>query len=457
MKIICVQGLGFVGSAMAVAIASSQKFSKVIGVEVNNKNGRDKVSKLNQGIFPFNTSDQLLLKKTKTVVKENKLMTTTDDESYKLADVVLMCVPFNISSLDKNAKPIWEDIVSASEVLARKIKSNCLVILQSTVLPGTLRRVIHPIFKKIFKGRGFKENPQLAYSYERVMPGKNYLKSITHNFRCYAGLCKKSERKCKTFFSKFINTKKFSITKLETTESTEIAKIMENSYRAVNIAFIEEWAEYSESIGVNLFEIIKAIGLRETHKNIAKPGFGVGGYCLTKDPLFAGIAARHIQNTRKLKFPFSELAIKTNQFMPKRCLYKLEGYLKSLKNKKILIAGVSYKGDVGDDRFSPTIDFYNLALKKGAKIFLSDPLLTKSELIKRKIETNINNFNFEKLDVIVLAVKHEAYLNKKIFNLILSIRRKIIIFDACNLLSDNQIKILKLKHEKLYIVGRGEI
>ena len=117
------------------------------------------------------------------------------------------------------------------------------------------------------------------------MPGKNYLDSLINAQRVYAGLNKRSESSCKKFFSKIINTKKYPLQKLNSIEECETAKLLENSYRAINIAFIEEWGIFAENIGVNLFEVLNAIKIRPTHSNIRKPGLGVGGYCLTKDPL----------------------------------------------------------------------------------------------------------------------------------------------------------------------------
>ena len=118
------------------------------------------------------------------------------------------------------------------------------------------------------------------------MPGPDYLDSILNNWRVYSGHTNKSEALCEEFLSTIINTNKYPLTKLSSLTSSEMAKIMENSYRAVNIAFIEEWARFSEKIGTNSFEIINAIRKRPTHNNIRQPGFGVGGYCLTKGSIF---------------------------------------------------------------------------------------------------------------------------------------------------------------------------
>ena len=128
------------------------------------------------------------------------------------------------------------------------------------------------------------------------MPGPDYLDSIINNWRVFSGHSSKSANLCESFLSTIIDTNKYPLTKLSSITSSELSKIMENSYRAVNIAFIEEWARFSEKIGANTFEIINAIRKRPTHNNIRQPGFGVGGYCLTKDPFFASLSARQLFN-----------------------------------------------------------------------------------------------------------------------------------------------------------------
>ena len=117
------------------------------------------------------------------------------------------------------------------------------------------------------------------------MPGKNYFDSIVNYWRVYAGIDDESAKKCEKFLKKIINTKDYPLTRLSDTTSSETAKVLENSYRAANIAFIEEWGRFAEDIGIDIFEIIESIRMRPTHSNIRQPGFGVGGYCLTKDPI----------------------------------------------------------------------------------------------------------------------------------------------------------------------------
>ena len=132
------------------------------------------------------------------------------------------------------------------------------------------------------------------------MPGENYYDSITNFWRVYSGINKESELKCRKFLESFINTKKYPLTKLQNTRSSETAKVLENTFRAVNIALIDEWTKFANETNIDLQDIIKAIRVRPTHTNIMLPGIGVGGYCLTKDPGFAQIALKEIFKKKKI-------------------------------------------------------------------------------------------------------------------------------------------------------------
>ena len=147
------------------------------------------------------------------------------------------------------------------------------------------------------------------------MPGKNYFNSIVNINRCYSGINKLSEKKCEKFLKSFINTKDFPLYKLDKISECEASKILENSYRALNIAFIDEWTKYSNNIGINLNKILDGIKMRATHQNIMRPGLGVGGYCLTKDPEFAKISSDYIFRSKE-NFPLTSSSIKINKRMP---------------------------------------------------------------------------------------------------------------------------------------------
>lgn len=453
---VCVQGLGFVGSAMAVAVCKNhQDKYNVVGADLPNLQGSERVNKINNGIFPFETTDEFLKNSLREAVKKKTLTATHDTSVYKKADVVLMSVPFELSSLVENApESSWQALTRAAEQIASRIPPSCLVILQTTVLPGTTRKKILPIFKDCFQKRGIDSFPLIAYSYERVMPGKEYLNSIINNYRCYAGISLEAEKRCEAFLKDCINTEDFPLCKMSSIEAAETAKIMENSYRAANIAFIEEWSHFSETIGVDLNEVIRAIRFRETHKNMAQPGFGVGGYCLTKDPLFAEQSARELYELSDTHFPFCRLAVKTNQYMPLRCLKRLEESLEGLEGKKILLAGVSYKSDVGDTRYSPAAPFLAKATEMGAMLSLTDPLADNLNGIF--VEKDIREVDFNLFDAIVFAVNHPQYKEQEIVDKLLDTSNSTLIFDACHFIDSAKITE-KMLQKNVYVIGRGKL
>ncbi len=458
MKKIVIQGLGFVGSATALAIASKLDKNKkplfsVCGIDLENNIGKDRISKINKGIFPFLSEDKNIPREMKKCYKNKNLFATSSEENYSDADVIIISINCD---LDTKAKSIMLNKFSKScELIAKKITSNTLVIVQSTVPPGTCEKIIYPIFRDNLIKRKIKlKEFWLAHSYERVMPGRDYFNSITNYWRVYSGINAISANKCESFLNKIVNTKKFPLSRLETTTASETSKIIENSYRAVNIAFIEEWSRFAEEVKIDLFEVIEAIRKRPTHANIRQPGFGVGGYCLTKDPLFAKIASKQIFNLKNHNFTFSTAAITINNSMPLVSLNKIKNYFNgSIKKKKILIMGITYKDGIADTRFSPSEIFYDEAIKNGAEVFAHDPLVKFWEEKKLKIEKNF--FDLEGFDIILFAVEHPEYKKLK-FNKIFKNKKNVLIFDSNKVLSSKQINdIKKIKSLKYLSIGRG--
>ncbi|SVD02720.1 uncharacterized protein METZ01_LOCUS355574, partial [marine metagenome] len=233
---------------------------------------------------------------------------------------------------------------------------------------------------------------------------------------------------------------------------SETGKLLENSYRAVNIAFVEEWGRFAEEVGIDLYEVIDAIRMRPTHANMRQPGFGVGGYCLTKDPLFAKIAAKEILNLNGHEFPFSSQAVQVNDEMPLVTLKKLKNHFKGdLNGINILLMGVTYRQDVGDTRFSPSEIFVKKARSQGFEISVHDPLVDHWDEVDIDVQNDLQDS--ADYDVIVFAVPHKEYvginLNEWITN------KRTLLFDANNVLSKKQFLEIK-EHNLNYIsIGRG--
>ena len=376
---VCVQGLGFVGSAMAVAAAlaegkNGKPLNKVVGVDLPTPSGKNRISKLNKGLFPFATSDSFLKNSLKKVVDRGSLIATSDENSYCDADVIIVDVHFDIKFQNDTPLLEFDAFEKAISILGKNAKSGALIIIETTVPPGTCNKVVRPIISRELEQRGLPiSSIHLAHSYERVMPGDNYLNSIVNYWRVFAADDNTSAKKCRDFLSTIINVENYPLTELKSTISSETAKVMENTFRAANIAFIDEWTKYAEAVGVDLFEVIDAIKVRPTHANIMSPGLGVGGYCLTKDPSFTPAAAFQLYHEENLSFPF-QLTIAANTAMPTHTYDRTKKLLDyDLKEKTILILGVSYRQDIGDTRFSPVEPLVDNLKQDDAIVKLHDP------------------------------------------------------------------------------------
>jgi UDP-N-acetyl-D-glucosamine dehydrogenase len=367
----------------------------------------------------------------------------------------LVSINLDISYLAGDTPSVnLEQFKNAINTLGKSVKKGTLIIVETTVPPGTCEKVVQPIIQEHALKRGINpDSIYIAHSYERVMPGANYLDSIINFWRVYSGTNVQAADMCESFLSKIINTKDYPLTRLNSTTASETAKVLENSYRAVNIAFIEEWGRFAEAVGFNLFEVIDAIRVRPTHSNIRQPGFGVGGYCLTKDPLFAKIAAKEIFGLFNHEFPYSSKAVEINRAMPLVTLTKLRNFFNgSVNGKRILLLGISYREDVGDTRYSPSEIFFRQANAEGAKITPHDPLVMYWEEIQSNISKNLESPN--DFDVILFAVPHKLYREINIKNWI-SPNYRGLIFDANNVLTENQITCLKEMNIKFLSIGRG--
>jgi len=415
---VVVLGLGFVGSAMSVAIASSKNTKSVpnfdvVGIDLPNSQGRKRIKAINEGKFPFSTQDQKLVNYLNTCHDQGNLRASSSKSHLKDADYIV--IDINLDARKKKLKN--QKVFSSFEVemkqfknsikeIASVCKPSALILIETTVPPGTTENIVLPIFKRIFKKRKILSTPCIAHSYERVMPGPNYLDSIINFPRVYSGIDTKSEDKCLSFLSKIISNPKKNLLKLHSTNASEMSKVLENSYRAMNIAFIDEWSKFADISNVNLYEILDAIKTRPTHNNIMSPGLGVGGYCLTKDPLLASWSSKNIFNSSPL--PTSESAVKINDMMPSYTHNLIQQNLPNSSN--ILICGLSYISGVGDDRYTPVGLLYDLLIKDNHYVEIVDPYLTSWSIKNKKIR------KYPKLksyDAVIISTSHAEYQTKE--------------------------------------------
>ena len=463
---VCVQGMGYVGIATATVIASTRDFNgnllyNVTGIDLNDKNGLEKIHHINEGNLYFPCEDINFKEKLKEAVIKNKnLRATTNQENYEIADIIVIATNVDIIKVNTNlssSKVILDNFIDGLITIGKKIKPSCLLVIETTVPPGTSEKIVENIISKEFLKRNIKDRPLICHSYERVTPGKNYLKSITDNWRNYSTNCNDAKKLAEKFLKRIINTERYPLTFLDNTKSTEIAKILENSYRAVNIAFIYEWTLLAEKCGVNLFEIITAIRNRKgTHDNIMKPGFGVGGYCLPKDSLLAQWSLKNLFHIDNLSLEFSLRAIEINDRMPLHVYDLIKNQLGSIKGKKILICGASYLPDIYDLRNTATKTLFDKILEEDGMCHVTDPFLDNDNGYFNN-EYIFRGQDMSSYDVIVYAVRYEQYLNLDPNVLIKNIKMDALLVDAIDIFTDEKIKIFLKNNINIIGVGKGHI
>lgn len=456
MKNVVIQGLGFVGLAMSVAVASARDKNNnilynVTGLDLPNFEGNKKVSDINNGKFPLKSTDILLEKSFNQCIEIGNLSATTNPEIILEADYIIVDINLDVDINKERGNIDFSGFSKAIETIGEYLRKEALVIIETTVPPGTTEKIVYPILQKKFNERyPNKVIPMVAHSYERVMPGPNYFNSITNFWRVFAGYDSDSAIKCKEFLTTIINIQKFELTEVMSTTASETAKIMENSYRALNIAFIDEWSKFAEIINIDLFDVIAAIKVRPTHNNIMRPGLGVGGYCLTKDPLMGMISLDQIYN-KKSDFPLSKLSVDINKKMPENTLNLVLDNL--LDINKILVLGITYLEDVGDIRFSASEKLISLLIEKNLSVDCFDPMVNYSNFKEVNMLKSLPNpMNYS---VIILAVKHSMFKDIKYIDWLNNFSGTLI--DSNNVLDGFELVDLKKKGIQVKAIGRGQL
>lgn len=462
-KIVVVQGLGFVGAVMSLVCANSDTEYAVIGVDLPDSNNLKKINLLNDGVFPIIASDPQIKIYFENVIKKRNFYATFDSYAYSKADYIIVDINLdvqknsdekgNLNSFNVDLNPFKGAIRSIGE----NCKENALILVETTVPPGTCMKVVKPIMEDELIKRGLSvDKIKIGHSYERVMPGPEYINSIKNFYRVFSGVDENSAIETERFLKTIISTKEYPLTRLVNTNATEMAKVLENSYRAMNIAFAVEWSRFAEEAGVNLYEIIDAIRMRPTHSNLMYPGIGVGGYCLTKDPLLASWAKiNHFNSNNNLGQ--SEKGVKINDKMPHYAFeFMIKTFdLQSLSDKKILLLGVSYRSDVGDTRYSPVEPFYLNCIDHKAIIDTHDPYVKYWEEINIQVSQDLDEKLDKIWDIIVFSAAHSEYKSSKVISKI-SKMSNVKILDTVGILKQNDIVEINKKN-KVKVLGRGDI
>lgn len=461
--VVVVQGLGFVGSVMSLVCANAINGDyAVIGVDLPTKNTFWKIKSINEGLFPVIASDPKIEHFYDVAKRKGNLLATFDSYAYSKADVIIVDINLDVakeSDFYGGLNDFEVDLTGfkkAMKAIGDNCKEDVLILIETTVPPGTSTKVVYPIIKECLKKRGLSiDNFKLGHSYERVMPGPNYIDSIQNFYRVYSGINEKSADSTEQFLKTIISTNEYPLTRLGNTNATEMAKVLENSYRAMNIAFAVEWSRFAEESGVNLYEVVDAIRMRPTHKNLMYPGLGVGGYCLTKDPLLASWSKQSLFNSKE-DLGQSIKGVQINDKMPLFAFNFLKKEISNINKKKILLLGVSYRSDVGDTRFTPVEPFYNYLIKDGAKIELHDPYVKFWEEKGVEVSKSIEKVFESEPNIVVITTAHKEYKDFEYLTSLLLKKEGLFIFDTVGLFTNSQISQLSKKH-KVRVVGRGDL
>ncbi len=493
-EIVVVMGLGFVGAVMAAVVADAAdkkgnptKF--VIGMQRPSTRSYWKTPLLNRGIPPVSSEDPEVVPIIKRCVLEKKtLMATYTYDALKLADVVVVDVQCDYQKESignvRTGQADMEALEESLEIIAENINPEALVLIETTVAPGTTEQIAYPIIKKMFRKRGIQSDPLLAHSYERVMPGRNYVASIRDFWRVCSGVNEEATRRVVKFLKEILNTEKFPLTVLDRPIESETAKIVENSFRATTLAFLDEWSLFAERNGVDLIKVIQAIKVRPTHSNMIFPGPGIGGYCLPKDGGLGLWAYRHIHGWEDDIFKITPLAIDINDT---RSLHVAQLVRDALRNMgramasaEILVLGASYREDVGDTRYSGSELIVRRLTEMGAELRVHDPYVlhwwefekqdeypASSQGMKRffRGQEKLKDLRVEQslkkamagIDALIFAVRHRHYLNLEPDEVVKMAGNPIAVIDCFGILSDVQIRRYFELGCEVKGLGRGHV
>jgi nucleotide sugar dehydrogenase len=495
-EIVVVMGVGFVGAVMAAIVADTEdkngKATKfVIGCQRPSTRSFWKIPMLNRGESPVKAEDPEVDELITRCVKDKKTLTATyNSDCLQMADSVIVDVQCdyiknNLGDM-RDGDADMAALEATMKTIGEKIPEECLVLIETTVAPGTTEFVAWPILKKAFAKRGIKKTPLLAHSFERVMPGKEYVSSIRDFWRVCSGCNQEARDRVEKFLHEVLNTKDFPLTVMDRPIESETTKIVENSYRATILAYLNEWSLFAERNGVDLIKVINAIKMRPTHSNMIFPGPGIGGYCLPKDGGLGYWAYRHILGFEDGDniFQITPTAIDINDT---RSLHVAELTRDALRNmsryiagSNVLICGASYRQDVGDTRYSGSEIVVRKLTEMGAEMHVHDPYvehwyelenqdtypapglswsrffrnqdhLTETEVLKDLPGA------LKGMEAVIFAVPHQQYLKLLPDDLVKWAGNPIAVIDCFGILEDEQIRRYFELGCEVKALGRGHI
>jgi UDP-N-acetyl-D-glucosamine dehydrogenase len=379
--------LGYVGLPLGLAFAEGGL--EVVGIDTDSK----KVAELNLGNAHV---EDVSSERLRTLMSTGRFRVTEELKALRQVDAVVICLP---TPLDENRSPDLSTVVAGAEVAATHLRPGTLVVLESTTYPGTTRELLQPIFEHRVGKVG--EDFFLAFSPERVDPG-NRKHTIENTPKVVGGITPECTRRAEELFSRVA-----PVYKVSTPESAELSKLLENIFRGVNIALVNELAILCDRMGIDVWEVIDAASTKPFGFMPFFPGPGLGGHCIPIDPFYLSWRAKSFDFTTE----FIELAGRINVNMPyyaaDRVVRALNDEQKAVNGSRILLLGMSYKADVGDLRESPSLKLLELLRNAGAEVIYHDPHvpalpewgLSSVELTEEELR---------RADCVVIATNHSA-------------------------------------------------
>jgi UDP-N-acetyl-D-glucosamine dehydrogenase len=328
------------------------------------------------------------------VVRAGRLSATTNYDDLTSVEAIVVCVP---TPLTENRQPDLGPVVDTATSLSRVLRQGQLVVLESTTYPGTTRERLVPLLEEsgLAAGRDF----HVAYSPERVDPGRSDF-TLRNTVKVVGGLTPECAARAKALYEQVVN----DVMLVSTTDAAELSKLLENIFRSVNIALVNELAVLCDRMDIDVWEVIDAASTKPFGFMRFDPGPGMGGHCLPVDPFYLAWRAREFDFYTE----FIELAGKINQSMPYFCVSKIERTLndqgKAVHGARILLLGISYKPGVGDLRESPAIKIAKLLQERGANLAYHDPhvpVLPEARLESVPLEREL-----EAADLVVIVTAH---------------------------------------------------
>lgn len=390
-------GLGYVGLPLAVEFA--KEGVQVFGIDIDQR----KVSSIQKGISYIQDVPSDVVK---GLLSEKKLCATTDFSIIRELDTINICVP---TPLRKSKDPDISYIVAATEEIARYLHESMLIILESTTYPGTTEEVILPMLEK--KGLKVGTDFYLAFSPERVDPGNP--KYNTRNIpKVVGGVTKKCTQLAQAYYKIAIH----EVHPVSSPRCAEMVKLLENTFRSVNIGLVNELCQMSEKLDVDVWEIIDAAATKPFGFMPFYPGPGLGGHCIPIDPHYLAWKARiHGFNPR-----FIDLAGEVNRSMPEFVVAKAQSALnkqkKALNGSKILILGVAYKKNVSDCRESPALEIIELLESQGVEVTYSDPFVPEFTLHGKTLKSVQLDSLRSNFDLAILTTDHDQFDPQTLLN-----------------------------------------